>query len=286
MKITAYILAADPAWLEASVLSYYDIVAEIVVAYDKNGCGFTGRPMPIEECLRRLRAIDRDGKFRYCPGVYAQPNRASGESETRQRQQALDEASQQADWVLQLDTDEVLGDARPFLACLHAAHQGGFGGLDYPARWLYQALGNGMYLEACSRFWGIAASYPGPIAVKAGTRLSRARECRQPLFRVDFRPLNTDPWHAKDKAVPVHRVINDTQGIFHLSMVRSDAELRGKFDAWQDPQGQDWQPELQRWAWCGRHPYLAAALSPVLKRRHRNQLRVVSIEIPGFASRP
>ena len=58
METNAYILAADPAWIEASVRSYYDRVERIVVSYDEDGLGWTGVPLDIEQCLRRLRAMD------------------------------------------------------------------------------------------------------------------------------------------------------------------------------------------------------------------------------------
>ena len=58
MKLAAYILAADPAWIDWSVPSYYDLVDRIIVSYDGDGLGWTGAPLQIEECLNRLRAID------------------------------------------------------------------------------------------------------------------------------------------------------------------------------------------------------------------------------------
>ena len=63
MRLNAYLLAADPTWIEAGIGSYYDAVAQIVVSYDRNHRGFTGRPVPVDECLARMRAIDRDGNL-------------------------------------------------------------------------------------------------------------------------------------------------------------------------------------------------------------------------------
>ena len=61
-RIKAYILAADPTWIEESVGSYYPIVDEIIVSYDVDGRAYTGVPLPVETCLQKLRSIDRDGK--------------------------------------------------------------------------------------------------------------------------------------------------------------------------------------------------------------------------------
>src|SRR5438045_2429212 len=106
MNLKAYILAADPAWIEASVLSYYDVIEELVVSYDRRRLGWTGVVIPVAECLERLQAIDHDKKMRFCPGDYAQLDHAPMENETFQRQCAVDEASSGADWVVQFDTDE------------------------------------------------------------------------------------------------------------------------------------------------------------------------------------
>src|SRR5208283_1119069 len=60
MRLRAYVLAADPAWLETSMQSYYDIVEKIVVSYDRNKVGWTGHPLPIDECIDRAKSIDTD----------------------------------------------------------------------------------------------------------------------------------------------------------------------------------------------------------------------------------
>ncbi|MBE7158495.1 MAG: hypothetical protein INR62_08700, partial [Rhodospirillales bacterium] len=123
MRTNAYLLAADPAWIESSVLSYYPLVERIVVSYDEDGFGWTGAPLDIDQCLRRLRVIDRDGKLDFQPGHYARREffRRPLENDTYQRQCALDQAGTDADWVLQLDTDEIIGDASIFTDCLAQA---------------------------------------------------------------------------------------------------------------------------------------------------------------------
>ena len=95
--------------------------------------------------------------------------------------------------MLQLDTDEVIPRMESFMDMLRRANAGGAVGLHFPSRWLYARAGSGWYPEACSRWWRAAAGYPGPLAVRSGTRLTLARQCEGPLFRVDFRPRNTDP---------------------------------------------------------------------------------------------
>ena len=272
MRINAYILAADPAWIEASVASYYALAETIVVSYDAEGLSWSGTPLPVEECLQRLRRIDPEGKFRFHAGHFARRECNPMENDTHQRQCALDLAGRDADWVLQFDTDEVLADPATFAHCLREAERGGFTAMEYPARWLYRSLGQGRYLERCSRFWRTIAGFPGPIAVRPGVRLHTARQCDGSLFRVDFRRRNTDPWHGSE--APVHRVIRPHQGIFHYSWIREEAELLRKTSAWGHSR-EDWGAEIAYWRWAGQHPRLAELTTPL--RPFARRLRMTTI---------
>lgn len=272
MRINAYLMAADPAWIEASVLSYYDLVGEIVVSYDEAGLSWSGTPLPIEQCLRRLQSIDRERKLRLAPGCFSRKNHNPMENDTYQRQCALELAGRDADWVLQLDTDEVIADDSEFMQCLAEAERHGFEAMEYPARWLYRALDGHRYLERCSRFWRVAAGFPGPVAVRPGARLRNARQCEATLFRVDFRKNNTDPWHGSN--APVHRVITPSQGIIHYSWVREEEELLRKTSAWGHSKD-NWGDEIRHWMWAGKHPWLATMATPFMERSRR--LRIASI---------
>lgn len=277
MRINAYIMAADPAWIEASVASCYDIVSQIVVAYDESSLSWSGTPLPIAECLDRVKQIDCDHKLRLCPGSFARPRHNPMENETHQRQFALDLAGPDADWVLQLDTDEVLADASQFMKCLVEADQRGFDAMEYPARWLYRGIGGDCYLERCSQFWRIVGGFPGPVAVRAGTQLRNARQCDAAMFRVDFRNKNTDPWRAKD--APVHRTVGLNEGIVHYSWIREEEDLLRKTASWGHSD-QDWSAEIRYWMWAGRHPHLASAVTPFMDFARR--LRITTIAPPNM----
>ena len=272
MRINAYILAADPAWIEASVQSYYDMVDKIVVSYDENSTSWTGTPIPVQECLARLRAIDKDKKMVYSPGHYARLDHKPMENDTYQRQCALDEAGNGADWVLQLDTDEVLMDPSVFKSCLQEADSGGFAATLYPARWLYQKVRDGVFIERCARFWRIRAGYPGPVAVRAGGRLALARQCDASTFRVDFSMGSKTPAPTRDPTV--HRAVRPDQAIAHYSWVRPLEEMLAKSESSSHARDFDWKPEIEFWAWSAKRPRLACVSSLFRGRGRRQWMRL------------
>jgi hypothetical protein len=265
-KVNAYVLAADPAYLAASVRSYYDLADRIVVSFDEAHRGWSGEPVEVEASLAELAAIDEGKKLDIRAGDFCDPERPAMDGETHQRQIALDIASEGADWVIQIDGDEVLPDPARFAEMLQSAHAGGFQGLEYPARWLYAKAGDGTWLEMSRRWWGVAAGYPGPMAVKAGARLKHARQTGLPAFRVDFRPVNTDPWRHDDE--PVHATVDEDQGILHFSWVRSEAELWEKARVSGHSTDFDWAAAIKTWKWRRDHPRIAVLGNPVRRRRH------------------
>ncbi|GAA5212179.1 hypothetical protein GCM10025774_35810 [Microbacterium kyungheense] len=226
MRLNAYIMLADPAFLGPSVRSYYSIVDRIVVSYDENAKSWTGTPLPLEHCLEIIRKLDTEGKCDYRPGHFARPEFNSLQNDTHQRQTALAQASEGADWVLQLDTDEVMPRTDVFLGVLDRADASGAWAMDYPARWLYTRVQPGRFLEASTRLWRLACSFPGPLAVRAGTVLELARQTGSPLYRADVRPWNTDP--AGPPETIVHEVVPADAAVLHYSWVRSAEDIARK----------------------------------------------------------
>jgi hypothetical protein len=278
-RVTAYVMLADPSFLEASLSAYYDRVDRIVLSYDESGQSWTGTPLPVDECLAAVARVDRDGKCLHRPGAFARLDHDPLENDTHQRQVALDAASVDADWVVQLDTDEVMLDAGRFFDALGHADRAQADALDYPARWLYARTAPGRYLERTDRLWRRAASYPGPLAVRAGTRLRHARQTDAPKFRVDFRSRSTDPWAPRD--LPVDEVIGPEDAVMHFSWVRDPEVMRRKL-AWSGHADQLKDPAIYRaWRWRMAHPLLAAAGTPF---RHADWLRPATVaEPPGGA---
>ena len=207
------------------------------------------------------------------------------DNETHQRRCALEFASRGADWVLQIDSDEVLPDANVFLSCVREAHEKNYEALEYPARWLYAHARGDWYLEGCAPNWRTSADYPGALAVRANTELRLARHTENAqLFRVDMRPKNSDIFHPPD--APIHRVIKLRHALLHFSMVRRADELRRKMSSWSHATDRDWGQEFDYWQWCGRHPLLASAQSPFMRahriHNHRRPLRITKVQMPDF----
>ena len=285
MKIHAYIMVADPAWIEASVLSYYDIVDKIVISTDENARSYMGTTLDLDACFRRLRLIDPEGTFEYLSGHYARSEHTPMDNDTHQRRCALEVASCNADWVLQIDTDEVLPDAAVFLNCVREANEMGRDALEYPARWLYAHVRGDWYLEGCAPNWRTSSDYPGSLAVRAQTSLRMARQVENaPLFRVDVRRKNSDIFHPPD--APIHRVIKLRHALLHFSMVRRAEDLRRKMSSWSHAPDRDWKTEFDYWHWCARHPLLASAKSPFIRAHrihdHRRPLRITKVQMPDF----
>lgn len=273
--MNGYFLAGDPVYLAASVRSYYDAVRRIVVSYDADNLSWGGHPLDMSDSLRQAVSFDPDNKIELLPGHHSNPDRPLLDCETRQRQAALDHAARDADWVLQLDSDEIVPDLDAVLTCLHQADRAGAMALDYPARWLYSVSRRDTYLESSRRFWGVAASYPGPVAVRAGTQLRHCRQCSAEHFRVDLRARNTDPWRSS--SAPVHRVVSHKQAILHFSWVRHVSELKAKAILSGHADTLDWEQAIQRWQWRGRHPWLASILTPTRRAGHQQWLRPTRI---------
>ena len=119
----------------------------------------------------------------------------------------------------------------------------------------------------------LTASYPGALAVRAGTTLRHCRQADTPLFRVDVRPWNTDPYHPRDAIV--HEVVPESHAVVHFSWVRSDEAMRVKF-GWSGHAAEYTKPAVYaRWRWRSDHPR-ATVLSSALRRTDRFRLSPIS----------
>jgi hypothetical protein len=225
MRLTSYILAADPSWLEVSVRSYYSVVEEIVVCYDRDKLGLTGVPIPVDECIDRVRAVDVDRKVRLLPGSFYRPGSTPMENETNQRQHALAAASERADWVVQMDTDEVMPDARYFVERLRGI-PAGYGACFWPMRVMFKQIDATRFLEVATRFRRPFTEYPGPIACRPSAHLTLARRTDARLWILRVRAAL---WDRISRRQPdANEYIESGKAILHFSWARSEDEIRRK----------------------------------------------------------
>jgi len=276
MRLNAYVLAGDPAWAPESLGSYYHLVDRVIVAFDRNHRSWAGHPLQVDDAIRALRSADPENKIVLLPGSFSDPGRPTLEVETEHRQAALDAASDGCDWVLQLDTDEIVLAPAVLAQCLQVAAERGAQALDYPLRDFYQSLGNGRFLEHSGRFWSDRANYPGPVGVVSGSRLNHCRQLDVPHYRVDMSWRNTDPWHPRDTRV--HAIVDAGEAIAHMSWVRTDKEMREKAVTSGYANAHNWSRDLPRWKWRQRHPILTAAATP-FRRGDLERLRISHLDV-------
>jgi hypothetical protein len=286
-RIKAYVLAADPTWLERSVGAYYDLVDEIVVSYDRFSRGWTGTPVPVEECLTRLRVLDGDRKMRFVAGNFSSKVKDPMENDTLQRGVALKVASENSDWVLQLDTDEWLPEPQALLETINRADDLDADGVDWPMRVLYRNLGLSGALEVCAPDGGDHFEYIAPVAVRSGSFLLHSRRIRGRILRAvvkgDSRSIQLKrPLEAGE--VREER-LRSRQAIVHNSWARSPVELMSKLASWSHSGASAW-----------RHFFLHWLPSPFLWRRQRNvhplfgsvwpALRICPFALPNLSRLP
>jgi hypothetical protein len=272
VRINAYVFAADAEFVEQSVASYYDLVDRLVVSYDVSSRAWNGTPLGVEDCLARLRGLD---KVELRGGRFCRPDLAPIVAETAQRTDALTAAGVDADWVLQIDADEVLPDRSALVAALRAAEELGLPAVEWPMRVLFRSLGHGRFLEVCDTDGGDRYEYPGAVAVRPGTPLANARRVDAPFLRVvvkgDGRSLQvTRP--AEDNETRL-ALLDPQQAIVHYSWAGSRARIRSKVDSWGHSDGWRtrafyllrWQPAPLLWRTMRDfHPF-AGELWPALK---------------------
>ncbi len=252
-------LAADPTWLARSIGGYYDFVDRIVVSYDEQGRGWSGRQVSSEECLSQLKALDLDRKLVLAPGSYGTTFRKSDpiEGETRQRNAARSEAGVGADWVLQIDTDEYLPSFAALASILDLAGEKKLPAVDWPMRVLYRRLRDGRFLEVANADGSIHTEYPGLVAVRPDVELTHCRRAEVPFLRpvvVGDRASLEVSRPPGEKETRIEQ-LSVSQVILHNSWARDARSTWRKVSTWGHSEGHraqiyfalKWLPAPLRW---------------------------------------
>jgi hypothetical protein len=267
MTINAYVLAADPTWLERSVGAYYPWVDTIVVSFDRSFRGWTGAPIPVEACLARLEAMDPLRKMVFVPGDFSTAVADPMANDTLQRNCALARASQGADWVLQLDTDEWIPDVEVLLRVLQRSVPEDCMGVEWPMRVLYRSLGGNKALEVCAQDGTDHYEYIAPVAVRAHARLTHSRRVDGKFLRAVVRGDQTSIQMQRPPAVGEIRCecLTPREVIVHNSWARPPRMLQRKLASWSHSCAKvwwyyltHWLPATWRWRWRGMrnfHPF-------------------------------
>jgi hypothetical protein len=265
IRIHAYVLASDPTWLQPSLLAYYDQVAKIVVSYDEGHRGWSGAPVAVDRCLRTLRKLDRDGKLELRPGRFTRSAVGAANSanaDTRQRQIALKQAGAGADWVVQIDTDEVLPRWDSLCAAIEEAERRDLPAVEWPMRVLFRRLRDGRYLQVVAVDGSPHFEYPGPVAVRPGVRLVDCRRTDgsflRPVVRGDISSLQVvrPPEKGENRFV----CVDPEDAIWHNSWGRPSSTIRSKIRSWGHGRG----------AWSWLYYYATWLPSPLTWRMMRD----------------
>ncbi len=235
MRLHAYVLVSEPAWLRSSVESYYPFVQRIFVRYDTNGVGWNGQPLPVAESLALLRTIDTDRKIVWLGGEYGDPTAHPMHLETQQRNHCLEAAAEGCDWILQLDGDEILPHWPTFVSRLIQIDERGLDALWYPQRWIFSQISAHLWFEGARRSVVRKAVHPGPLALRSGSRVVFARQDDSQRLILDS-SLRLGALRVAPRRAAIH-----------MSWVRSVEHMRAKAQVNSHSQDYDWSPKLAAW---------------------------------------
>lgn len=236
IRINAYILAADPEWITPSVLSYYQIIDKLFVSFDGESKGWTGVPVQVQSCLDQLRLIDPENKIVLIDGSYSSRELSPGDAETAQRQAAVDVAGDKADWILQVDTDEIVPDAQKLRRRLVEISDPIVDVVEWPMSSYFSSISTTQLLEVCNYRHSRPNAEAVPLAVRPRTKLKIMRYGRNPL-RLRRKPpiqvkLKETVERIIGRRVVAYDQVPDDEVILHFSWVRSEAGIHAKVRSW------------------------------------------------------
>lgn len=233
----AYLLPGDPVWLRSSLARYYALLDDLVVVVPVPATGWTGRPLPVDECLEIIAAVDVRGIARQVTGHWedrGEPMRA----DTAQRQAGLDALAGRVDWVLQIDNDEVLPDPGVIMRAIESAGPD-VRGIELPLRVLYRRLGPRVFAAITGSSGHAVVEYPGSNVVRSGAVLVHARRPSghvvRHVVRGDKESLQVR--RVTDSLVTQVEDLDPSEVILHNSWGRKPREILRKTRSWGHASG-------------------------------------------------
>lgn len=251
---SAYLLAADPSWITYSVSSYYDFVDEIIVSFDVNKVGWSGVPVSTDVCLGLLKSLDKRNKMKFVGDSFYKPELSNREQEIFQRQHAVAACSSKAEWIINLDSDEVIPKPESFFNHLSKQVDKDVKSINWPFRVIFQHLNGSVYLEVCDiDRKSPTVEFPGSIAVRKDVIFDYGRTSlqKQKIFHVTDRPWikRLIRWRSPRTIIPMD------EAILHFSWVRSVDQMWEKVRSWGHREDFDtenyvkniWQNSVGNW---------------------------------------
>ena len=236
MIVNAYLLLADDSWLDRSLRNYYPFIHRITACYDENSRGFTGCPIDITPARQTLQRCDTGTKVQWLSAPFYRSELSPLEVETKMRETGLAEAGSGADWIIQLDNDEILPDPDALRTALIMADSLGAIAIEWPMRTFFRQLSDSQFLEVCGKNGESSYSYQGAIAVRPGVQLVLARWVKTPRLRfitpeLQHNLLASEAALSDPQVIPITAIQPD-QAIWHFSWARSEDNLRTKLQCW------------------------------------------------------
>ena len=277
MTIAAYICLGDPAWIEASVKSYYPYVSKIVATYDCDGLSWSGPKIDVGLCIERLKKIDTENKVCFVAGKFSIEANFDNPmlSDTYQRKFGLELASKFGDWVLQLDTDEIIPNWPKFAEYIDFADKNEFDAVYFPAIYVYQMISKRYALESCRRWGERQTGYPGPLCVRSGSTLYLSRRSLGATLHVpcsgSFNTL------IETAATLCERSVVETDCVVHITKGRTPEYMEQKFRTWSHAKDRDYSSDLKYWQLVRKYPWLFLFVSHVLRGTNFDKFRLFKI---------
>lgn len=225
-------MPGDSTWLAESLRQYYPLLDDLVIPVPSHGLGWSGQPIPVDECLGVIRAIDTRGILRIVEGEWvdiADPLSA----DTAQRQAALDALRGRVDWVLQLDGDEFLPRPAVVSDVIEIAEREHAVAVEVPMRVLFRRTKRHVW-EVVQASGAILHEYPAPVIVRPEARLVDARRAAGTFVRLTAEEAAGSLQLRHSLAEGEKRVAGfaEADAIVHNSWARSPSSIRRKGTGW------------------------------------------------------